>query len=319
MVHVPVSRAASPTATAPLSQITSGPATEHVELRLRQNAAPTCAYLSGDIASPLTCGSGFSCTKGVYSEFGCCNEVECDSTYAVGCIDPSNQQCAIQGIQFECGILGPVLSCSDACITYFLKVRGFTTATYTSYACGSKGGTRIALSTATNGAGDSGDGDIGGGGGLVDNPTFPGVGVGATPTTTALNGGDGSNNNGNGGSSNNSNSPENSGGGGGIGAGAIAGIAVGSAAGALLVALLVWLLMRRKGKKAPPPNYSQTPSRQHHAVGNRRLEMLSEEPSIIGIHVRRRDVPRQNMARSAVPLREGRDRLSVLLIAVTTE
>lgn len=138
----------------------------------------------------------------------------------------------------------------DSCITYLLKAPGaFTTATYKSYACGTKGSTRIALSTATNGVGGGGDGDSGGG--LGDFPI---------PTTTAPGGGDSGNNNGNGGSSNNNNnnSPFNPDAEGGIGAGAIAGIAVGSAVGVLLVALLIWFLVRQKGKKAPPPNYSQT-------------------------------------------------------------
>ncbi|KAM7222013.1 hypothetical protein V8F06_002518 [Rhypophila decipiens] len=302
MVHLPVASAdvvavASATLPSAPTQITPSPATEHVELRLRQNAAPTCAYLSGDTgmwilspwppflacfshivhcrdfwtneqctrcfclatASPLTCGSNFSCSRGAYLQFGCCNKLECDANYAIGCIDPSNQQCQLENYDFYCEqmkYIGPVLTCTNACVTYVLKVPGaYSTGTYRSYSCGNSGATRIALATPTNGAGgdDSGDGNGGGqvGGG------FPTLDIPGQETTAAGSGG--TNNGGNSGNNNNINGPPNQGASeASISAGAIAGIAIGGAVGAVLVGLGIWWMCRRKSKKAPPPNYSQT-------------------------------------------------------------
>ncbi|KAK4209579.1 hypothetical protein QBC37DRAFT_391144 [Rhypophila decipiens] len=264
MVHLPVASAdvvavASATLPSAPTQITPSPATEHVELRLRQNAAPTCAYLSGDTASPLTCGSNFSCSRGTYLQFGCCNKLECDANYAIGCIDPSNQQCQLENYEFDCEqmkYIGPVLTCTNACVTYVLKVPGaYSTGTYRSYSCGNSGATRIALATPTNGAGgdDSGDGNGGGqvGGG------FPTLDIPGQETTAAGSGG--TNNGGNSGNNNNNNGPPNQGASeASISAGTIAGIAIGGAVGAVLVGLGIWWMCRRKSKKAPPPNYSQT-------------------------------------------------------------
>lgn len=39
----------------------------------------TCGFVSGDAASPLTCGAGYNCATqlGDINAFACCNDVEC--------------------------------------------------------------------------------------------------------------------------------------------------------------------------------------------------------------------------------------------------
>ncbi|KAK1836387.1 hypothetical protein QBC39DRAFT_337960 [Podospora conica] len=235
-------------AVSPHSQITTAPSRERFELLLKRQNGPTCGYISGDTASPMTCRSGFSCTMGIYGEFGCCNAVECDKGYHQACIDAVNQKCLVAGMELGvgCGFFSSVLTCPTACVAHALKSTHFALpSTYTSWSCGPKISTRTALLMATNGGGgDAGDGSGGGSGdnGFDLDTLIPGI--------TGGSGGTGSTGNSNGGGSSSS---------GGISGAAIGGIVAGGAVVLLMLGLgVVWIRRSRKEKRKPPVDYSQT-------------------------------------------------------------
>ncbi|KAK0744060.1 hypothetical protein B0T18DRAFT_195416 [Schizothecium vesticola] len=238
-------------ATSPPAQITTAPSQERFELLLKRQNGPTCGYISGDTASPMTCRPGFSCTVGsTWGEFGCCNQVECDAGYHEACVDPVNNRCLVGGIDFGagCDIYSKILSCPTACVTHVLKSSQFPlpASTYLSWSCGPKISTRIALLTATNAAGNVEDGSNGGSGnnGLSLNPVIPGItgsgGTGSTGNSNAGNSGGGSSSSG-------------------ISSAAIGGIVAGGAVVLLIIGLgTCWIRRSCNRRRKPPTNDSQT-------------------------------------------------------------
>jgi hypothetical protein len=125
---------------------------------LRARAIDTCAFISGDIASPMTCGSGFTCSSAGLGFFhmACCNGVTCTDD-ARTCIPHLGTACADTAICSE--VYTTVLYCSQAapaCVTYQRIDSVGAADGLTSYACGATATQIIALITPTNaGSGDT--------------------------------------------------------------------------------------------------------------------------------------------------------------------
>ncbi|KAF6222007.1 hypothetical protein HO133_001975 [Letharia lupina] len=112
----------------------------------------TCGFVSGDVKSPLTCPTSYSCTSTVQDMIGwaCCDQIQCAGNYRI-CADYGAQLCAGGLDASDCSsIYTSILSCSSAapsCFSYARSLSLGAVSTYFSLACGQTSGTVLALQT----------------------------------------------------------------------------------------------------------------------------------------------------------------------------
>ncbi|GAB7329394.1 hypothetical protein MBLNU13_g01177t1 [Cladosporium sp. NU13] len=132
---------------------TSPPAHVQHELKKRDDPPQLCGYISGDIASPLSCTDvGYTCTAepGV-TQFACCNNLNCVDLWQACMGDNLQDPCEGAGV---CnGMSSYILTCSGSspyCRQYAWSVSPSAADTYYSWGCGTTTATVSVLGTATN-------------------------------------------------------------------------------------------------------------------------------------------------------------------------
>ncbi|KAE8550431.1 hypothetical protein EYB25_006657 [Talaromyces marneffei] len=117
----------------------------------RRGAAQTCGYVGGDPNSPLVCPGTASCTFTNYY-WGCCNALTCDTPAA--CELDSVPYCG--GVAFANCDYPQIRRCSTACVTYIRSTKIGGTDLMTSWNCGATDATYFVLATTTGGVSTGG-------------------------------------------------------------------------------------------------------------------------------------------------------------------
>jgi len=153
LTNIPTSSSWIPSSTSPATALVTASSSPPTLNALRpRDRVDTCGFVSGDIASPMTCSAGYTCSSVglVMDIMACCNKVTCTDDPRT-CIPHLGTDCPDTS---ECSeIYTSVLYCSQAapaCVTYQRITSVGDPNSLVCYACGNASTQIVALVTPTN-------------------------------------------------------------------------------------------------------------------------------------------------------------------------